>query len=91
VPLDFGSLWTVVRYVELNPVRAGFVADAPDYPFSSAAAHVCGRDPRGILDLERWRLFFGGEDWRFELERWAREGQVHQRARLYQQVCKVPI
>ena len=91
VPLDFGSLWTVARYVELNPVRAGLVADAADYPYSSAAAHVSGRDPLEVLDMERWRLLFGGEDWSFELKRWAREGQAHQRARLYQQARKVPI
>ncbi|NLF24327.1 MAG: hypothetical protein GX589_01540 [Deltaproteobacteria bacterium] len=91
VPLNFGSLWTVVRYVELNPVRAGFVADASRYPFSSAAAHVSGQDPLGILDLERWRLFFGGENWRFELERWAKEGQAHERVRLYRRAYRVSI
>ncbi len=33
-----------VRYVELNPVRAGLVAQAQDWPWSSAAAHLAGRD-----------------------------------------------
>jgi putative transposase len=32
------------RYVELNPVRAGLVARAEDYPWSSARAHLLGRD-----------------------------------------------
>ncbi len=40
-PLDSGHLWTAIRYVERNPVRAGIVRVAEDYPWSSAAAH-CG-------------------------------------------------
>ncbi|MFQ5808338.1 MAG: transposase [Armatimonadota bacterium] len=39
--LDDTHLWTAVRYVERNPVRAGIVARAEDYAWSSAAAH-CG-------------------------------------------------
>src|SRR5439155_21441907 len=34
------------RYVELNPVRAGLVARAEDYPWSSARAHLLARDDR---------------------------------------------
>jgi putative transposase len=40
-PLDEDYLWAAVRYVERNPVRAGMVARAEDYRWSSAAAH-CG-------------------------------------------------
>lgn len=45
-PLDGPHLWHAVRYVERNPVRAGIVSRAQDYPWSSAPAH-CGlrRDP----------------------------------------------
>jgi putative transposase len=32
-------LWAAVRYVELNPVRAGIVSQAQDYTWSSARAH----------------------------------------------------
>jgi len=32
--------WTVMRYIELNPVRAGIVDNAQDYCWSSARAHV---------------------------------------------------
>lgn len=48
-------LWAALRYVERNPVRAGMVQRAADYRWSSAAAHVTGRDDSGILDLEWWR------------------------------------
>lgn len=35
-------LWAVARYIEQNPVRAGMVEKAEDYPYSSAGAHVKG-------------------------------------------------
>lgn len=35
-------LWAVARYIEQNPVRAGMVEKAEDYPYSSANAHVSG-------------------------------------------------
>ena len=45
-PMDDDHLWVGTRYVELNPVRAG-LADRPEaYPWSSAAAHLAGRDDR---------------------------------------------
>ena len=55
------------RYVELNPVRACLVARAGDYPWSSARAHLRGRDDRlvrvaPLLNLARardWSSFLG--------------------------------
>ncbi len=45
-PLGESHLWAAVRYVERNPVRAGLVEDACDYPWSSAPAHGRGhKDP----------------------------------------------
>jgi len=39
-------LWTVSKYIENNPVRAGIVKRPEDYPYSSANAHLLGRkDP----------------------------------------------
>ena len=38
-PLDEPYFWTAIRYVERNPVRAGLVARAEDFPWSSARAH----------------------------------------------------
>ena len=35
-------MWAVARYIEQNPVRAGLVNRAEDYPYSSARAHVNG-------------------------------------------------
>jgi putative transposase len=53
------------RYVELNPVRAGLVANAGDYPWSSAQAHLLGRDdalisPAPLLaGVGDWSAFLG--------------------------------
>jgi len=45
-PMDEPHLWSAIRYVERNPVRAGIVKRAEDYAWSSASAH-CGlrKDP----------------------------------------------
>ena len=42
--MDEPYLLAAARYVELNPVRAGRVADAADWRWSSARAHLSGRD-----------------------------------------------
>lgn len=50
-PLDEVHLWAAVRYVERNPVRAGMVDRAEQYPWSSAAGH-CGLREDGLLSKE---------------------------------------
>jgi len=63
-PLDESHLWKALRYVELNPVRAGMVATAEQWRWSSAAAH-CGRensDP--MLEMDRWRRRWTAAEWR---------------------------
>jgi REP-associated tyrosine transposase len=49
-PMDDAHLMTAVRYVELNPVKAGLAVRAEDWPWSSARAHVGGK-PDGLTDL----------------------------------------
>ncbi|MCE5228186.1 transposase [bacterium] len=50
--LDEAHLWTAIRYVELNPVRAGLVRGTERWPWSSARAHALGEsDP--MLDPAR--------------------------------------
>jgi putative transposase len=41
---DEPYLLAAARYVELNPVRAGLATAPSEYPWSSARAHVDGRD-----------------------------------------------
>lgn len=60
--LDDTHLWAAIRYVELNPVRAGIVDDATRYRWSSAWAHADGRHDSL---LARGRPFPGPiGDWR---------------------------
>ncbi len=42
-PMDDAHLMTAVRYVENNPVAAGMVTEAGDWPWSSARSHLAGR------------------------------------------------
>src|SRR3989304_2607056 len=42
--MDEPYLLAAARYVELNPVRAGLVVNPADWPWSSARAHLSGRD-----------------------------------------------
>lgn len=41
-PMDETYLYRCVRYVGLNPVRAGLAASASDWPWSSVRAHLGG-------------------------------------------------
>jgi putative transposase len=49
-PMDDAHLMVAVRYVENNPVKAGLVHRAEDWPWSSARAHVSGDDD-GLTNL----------------------------------------
>lgn len=53
--LDETGLLMAVRYVERNPVRAGLVSRAEEYPWSSAGAH-CGFRHDPVLTVpSRWQ------------------------------------
>jgi putative transposase len=62
-PLDEPHLWEALRYTELNPLRAGLVAEAESWPWSSAASH-CGTQPADdSLALEMWRSHWTSSEW----------------------------
>ena len=48
-PFDPNAYYVFLRYVEKNPVRAGMVADAADYPWSSAAYHLLGTEDQTVM------------------------------------------
>lgn len=60
-PLDEHHLWAAARYIERNPIRAGLVQRAEDYPWSSAPCHVLGSDDPVLAP---GRPFPGSIDWR---------------------------
>ena len=53
--LGIDHLWAALAYVDRNPVRAGIVDSAAEYPWASAAAHVTCVDDTGLLDMDWWR------------------------------------
>jgi putative transposase len=71
-PAEDGALFTIMRYVEQNPVRAGIVGRAWEYPWSSAAAHVGeSKDESkgsGLVDTASWAAQIGPDDWRRALQ-----------------------
>jgi putative transposase len=62
-PLEDDQIWTVARYVEMNPVRAGLVKEAERWPWSSAQAHLVERDASGLLELSFWASQYDGTRW----------------------------
>jgi len=62
-PLDEGHLWEALRYVELNPVRAGMVEKPERWPWSSAAAHCGFTSPDAMLEMERWSRRWNAAEW----------------------------
>jgi putative transposase len=67
VAMDEDHLISAVRYVALNPVRAGLVERAADWPWSSTRAHLAGEDDglvtvRPVLDrVDRFAELVAGE------------------------------
>jgi len=63
-PLDAAHLWVALRYAELNPVRAGLVAAAAVWPWSSAAAHCGAAEPSACLQMDTWAKRWSIAAWR---------------------------
>lgn len=83
-PLDESYLFAAVRYVERNPVRAGLVRYAEEYPWSSARAHILRlKDPvlsSNFMEDEavNWSDFLKGPEepqWVEDLEMHVRTGR----------------
>ena len=49
-PMDDAHLMVAVRYVENNPVKAGLVSQAEQWPWSSARAHIAQKSD-GLTDI----------------------------------------
>lgn len=62
-PLDPSHLAQAMRYVELNPVRAGIVATPLDYAWSSVRAHCGLESPPAWLDTADWSARYTPQQW----------------------------
>src|SRR6201999_4071847 len=67
-PLDEAHLWEALRYTELNPVRAGLVAEAPSWPWSSAGVHCGMVADDTLVNRELWQKKWTEAAWREYLE-----------------------
>ena len=67
-PLDREHLWEALRYTELNPVRAGMVAEAPAWRWSSAGAHCGSAAGETWLAMEDWRTRWDAATWQSYLQ-----------------------
>jgi len=63
-PMDENHLWTALRYIERNPVRAQMADQAESYLWSSARVHCNEGFSDGLVDLEMWRNRWSAEEWR---------------------------
>jgi putative transposase len=62
--LDERHLWTALRYVEQNPVRAQMVRRAEEWGWSSARDHLDLRTGGPVtLRMAEWRQAFTPEEW----------------------------
>lgn len=80
--MDEAHLIAAIRYVLLNPVRAGLVDSAVAWPHSSARAHLYGQ-PDGLVHLgppaeriEDWKVFLSEAGSSTELEALRRHSRV---------------
>ncbi|MGQ9800530.1 MAG: transposase [Candidatus Saccharicenans sp.] len=60
-PMDEAYLYRCMRYIERNPVRAGLVALAEEYRWSSARAHVLNHEDSVLSPIP---LAYRVEDWK---------------------------
>lgn len=75
-PLDNDHLWMALRYVELNPVRAGLVSQAELWPWSSAMAHCGGAEEDTLLEMSEWRRHWSQESWKQYLGEGEKEAEI---------------
>ncbi|MEQ1884974.1 MAG: transposase [Bryobacteraceae bacterium] len=72
-PVEPDRLASVMRYVELNPVRAKISETAEAYPWSSASVHLGAPDARALLTLASWSNTWKPDEWSAVLHRAERE------------------
>jgi putative transposase len=80
-PVDQSGVWSVMAYIERNPVRAGLVEFAEDYVWSSARTRILGCDEENFLDLAQWQAFYTAERWRDTLRLGVEEELLQERIR----------
>ena len=55
---------SAMRYIERNPVRVGAVSQPEKYLWSSAKAHVKGKNTDDLLDMRTWQKLVDDKGWK---------------------------
>jgi putative transposase len=80
-PLDNAHQWDALRYVELNPVRAGLVRSAAEWQWSSAVPHLGGPDETAVVDYTDWSARWSAETWDAVLHHGVQDAMLLERIR----------
>ena len=72
-PLDVEHLYEAIRYVELNPVRAGIVSRIDSFDWSSLKFHMKGK---GLYPVDSVNEYLQIEDWKSYLKEKVDEEKV---------------
>jgi len=75
-PLDSLPLWVASRDAELNPVRAGLVAQAESGRWSSAGAHCGSAEQDSGLEMDLWNRRWSPVSWREYLRAGESEAEI---------------
>ena len=75
-PVEGDAVWTVLRYIELNPVRAGLTERAEASDWSSAPAHCGAQAAPPLLTVGWWAQLWTPERWRSVLARGEEEREI---------------
>ena len=62
-PVSHDHVWMVLRYIELNPVRAQLVGDPATYAWSSARHHLAPDSATSMLDRTLWAEAWSPNSW----------------------------
>lgn len=75
-PLDDEHFFKALRYIECNPVRAKLVRFAWDYPWSTAAVHISGKDGTRLIDPQQWRDISDTVQWQQVLSEAQKQNEI---------------
>jgi len=65
--LDESHLFTAMKYIELNPVRAKMCRVSWRYQWSSAAVHIDKKSKSDLLNLTGWYKLISAKEWKSAL------------------------
>jgi putative transposase len=75
-PVEGDAVWTVLRYIELNPLRAGLIDRAERSQWSTAAIHCGLQEEPPLLSMNLWNQSWTPLRWKSVLAHGAEEREI---------------